>query len=74
MLDALRAAGPDAGDRRAIVREALELRTRRSVLGVYAVMSGGDISTPRVAGYRRVGARLAFEGPRAPGPATASAP
>jgi branched-chain amino acid transport system substrate-binding protein len=74
VLDALRAAGPDADDRRAVVREALAPRTRRSVLGPYEVRPAGDVSTGRLAGYRRLGARLVYQGPREPGAATAPAP
>jgi branched-chain amino acid transport system substrate-binding protein len=74
VLDALRAAGQDADDRRAVIREALAPRSRRSVVGTYAVRSGGDVSTARVAGYRRLGSRLVYQGPREPGSATAPAP
>jgi branched-chain amino acid transport system substrate-binding protein len=74
VLDALRAAGGDADDRRAVVREALEPRTRRSVIGTYSLTRDGDVSTARVAGYRRLGPRLVYEGPLEPGAATAPTP
>jgi len=74
VLDALRGAGPDAADRLAVVREALAPRTRRSVIGTYEVSAEGDVSTARVAGYRRGGGRTTYTGPREPARRAAQAP
>jgi branched-chain amino acid transport system substrate-binding protein len=69
VLDAIRAAGPDAGDRAAVAREALTPRVRRSALGDYRVLPGGDVSTLRFGAYRRGRSTFLYEGPRLP-PAT----
>jgi branched-chain amino acid transport system substrate-binding protein len=74
VLDALRGAGPDAADRVAVASEALAPRSRRSVIGAYDVLREGDVSTSRVAGYRRDRGRVIYTGPREPGRRTAPAP
>ncbi len=65
VLEAIAEARPDAGDRAAVARAALRPRTRESVLGRYRISAAGDVSTTRFGGYRRTGARLAWEGVRA---------
>ncbi|HEX8073648.1 MAG TPA: hypothetical protein VF545_01570, partial [Thermoleophilaceae bacterium] len=72
-LDAIGRAGGDPGDRRAVTREALRPRLRRSPLGDYRVLAGGDVATVRFAAYRREGGRLRYLGPRGPAPAAAAA-
>jgi branched-chain amino acid transport system substrate-binding protein len=53
VLDAIAAAGSDANDRAAVVREALTPRARRSVIGAYRVLPGGDIAPIRFGAYER---------------------
>jgi branched-chain amino acid transport system substrate-binding protein len=55
-----------ADERAAVVEAALAPRTRRSVLGRFAVTPSGDPSTQRFGSYRRDGTRLIFEGIRTP--------
>jgi branched-chain amino acid transport system substrate-binding protein len=74
VLDALRGAGPDAADRLAVVREALAPRSRRSVIGSYDVLRDGDVSTSRVAGYRRDRGRVIYTGPLEPDRRSARVP
>ena len=64
VLDALDAAAPHAGDRAAVVREALRPRPRRSLVGREPVAATGDTAAPRFAGYRRTDGRLVFLGVR----------
>jgi ABC-type branched-subunit amino acid transport system substrate-binding protein len=66
VLDAIAAAGADAGDRAAVVRAALAPRERRSVIGSYQVLATGDISPARFAGYRRSALQLRYLGERPP--------
>ena len=55
-----------ADERAGIVAAALEPRTRRSILGEFAVTGSGDPSTQRFGSYRREGSQLVFEGIRTP--------
>lgn len=65
-LDAIDAARGDADDRRAVTRQALLPRSRRSVLGDYSVSAGGDLAPARFGYYRRTAGGLRFLGLRAP--------
>jgi ABC-type branched-subunit amino acid transport system substrate-binding protein len=64
VLDAMAAAGADAGDRAVVAREALAARSRRSVIGDYEVLPSGDISAGSFAAYRRSADVLRFLGER----------
>jgi branched-chain amino acid transport system substrate-binding protein len=64
VLDALNAAGANAGDRVAVARAALEVRSRRSVIGGYGVLASGDVTTDRFGAYRRSASALRFLGQR----------
>jgi branched-chain amino acid transport system substrate-binding protein len=64
VLDAIRAAGADAGDRLAVARAALTPRMRRSVIGDYRVLQSGDITPARFGAYRRSAAGLHYLGER----------
>jgi branched-chain amino acid transport system substrate-binding protein len=64
VLDALGATR--SGDRAAVVQAALAPRTRRSVIGPYRVLPGGDVSTARFAGYRREEDSLTYTGQHTP--------
>lgn len=64
VLDAIGAAGADAGDRVAVARTALEVRSRRSAIGDYGVLASGDVTTERFGAYRRSGAGLRYLGER----------
>ena len=59
VLDALRDAG---ADRRAVMRAALRIRTRDSVIGSYDVRGTGDVSSDAFAAYWLRGGRFVFEG------------
>ena len=65
VLDAIAATGGGA-DRTAVAQAALAPRARRSVLGPYRVVRGGDVSTVRFGAYRRDARSLTFLGPRTP--------
>ena len=52
LLDAVRRAGDDGDDRRAVVDELLATPERRSVLGTYAIDANGDTTLDAVTGYR----------------------
>ncbi|MEA2403424.1 MAG: branched-chain amino acid transport system substrate-binding protein [Thermoleophilaceae bacterium] len=61
------AARRDRADERAgVVDAALQPRTRRSVLGSFAVTPSGEPAPQRFGAYRRDGTRLVFEGVRKP--------
>ena len=64
VLDAINAAGPDPGDRLAVARAALEVRSRRSVIGNYGVLASGDVTSERFGAYRRSATALRFLGTR----------
>jgi branched-chain amino acid transport system substrate-binding protein len=64
VLDAINAAGADAGDRLAVARAALEVRSRRSVIGDYGVLASGDVTSERFGAYRRSASALRFLGER----------
>jgi branched-chain amino acid transport system substrate-binding protein len=67
VLDAVDAAAPAAGDRAAVTRAALAARLRRSALGDYRVLRGGDVSTRRFGSYRRTASgALGYAGTRSP--------
>jgi branched-chain amino acid transport system substrate-binding protein len=66
ILDALDAAGSDSDDRPVVARAALAPRVRRSVLGAYRVLPGGDVSTSRFGAYRLCGDGLDYIGLRGP--------
>jgi branched-chain amino acid transport system substrate-binding protein len=55
-----------ADERAGVVDAALQPRTRRSVLGTFAVTAAGEPSAQRFGAYRRAGTRLSFEGLRTP--------
>jgi branched-chain amino acid transport system substrate-binding protein len=59
VLDALRSAGPD---RRAVMRAALAIRTRDSVIGRYEIRATGDVSTDSFAFWALHGGRFVFSG------------
>jgi branched-chain amino acid transport system substrate-binding protein len=68
-LEAIDRAGPNAGDRAAVLREALRAGPRRdSVLGDLSITGTGDIADQRVQAYRRSGDHLVDEGLRTPRP------
>jgi branched-chain amino acid transport system substrate-binding protein len=60
VLDALRAAGGQAGDRIAVARAALVPRRRRSAIGDYRVLANGDVTTARFGAYRRSATQLRY--------------
>jgi ABC-type branched-subunit amino acid transport system substrate-binding protein len=64
VLDAIEATRPDPADRTKVAAAALKPRTRKSVLGVYAVKPGGDVSNARFAAYRLASGRLEYLGTR----------
>jgi branched-chain amino acid transport system substrate-binding protein len=64
VLDAMAAAGADAGDRAAVVRQGLAARSRRSVIGDFDVLPSGDISAGSFGAYRRSADGLRFLGER----------
>jgi branched-chain amino acid transport system substrate-binding protein len=51
VLDAIAAAGSAAGDRAAVARAALAPRARRSLIGSYRIVPGGDIAPVRFGSY-----------------------
>lgn len=59
-IDAVKAGG---GERAAVMRQGLKVRTRRSVLGRYEVRASGDVSEERFALYRLERGRFRFAGP-----------
>jgi branched-chain amino acid transport system substrate-binding protein len=64
VLDAVAAAGPNAGDRAAVARAALEPRARHSVIGAYRVAPGGDVSPVRFASYEHSAGGTRYLGER----------
>ena len=64
VLDAIAAAGSEAGDRATVARGALKARSRRSVIGDYGVLPTGEVSTARFGAYRQSGSRLRYLGER----------
>ncbi|GAC1524409.1 MAG: branched-chain amino acid ABC transporter substrate-binding protein [Thermoleophilaceae bacterium] len=62
VLDAINRAGRRSNRRDAVVSRALEPRARRSPIGGYSVIPGGDVSTTRLGEYRHSGGRTAFVG------------
>jgi branched-chain amino acid transport system substrate-binding protein len=76
VLEAIDRAGPRAGDRAAVVREALRPGPRLgSVLGSLSLTPEGDVADQRVAVYRRSGAAAVYDGLRTPDvPALPAAP
>jgi branched-chain amino acid transport system substrate-binding protein len=64
VLDAIRAAGPLAGDRLAVARAALAPRVRHSAIGDYRLLQSGDIVPARFAAYRRSATGLRYLGER----------
>ena len=68
-LEAIDRAGPRAGDRATVAREALRPGPRRgSVLGELTLTRSGDREDQRVTAYRRAGDHLIVEGLRSPRP------
>jgi len=67
VLDALRAAGEDSGDRAAVVGAAMRGRDRQSVVGPFSLTRTGDVTPVRFAGYRDTGGGRSFLGLRGPG-------
>ena len=45
LLDAIRRAGPDGGDRAAVVDQLLATKDREGVFGTYSIDENGDIIT-----------------------------
>jgi len=69
LLEAIDRARPKAGDRAAVMREALRPGPRTgSVLGDLAITDTGDVADQRVAAYRREGNHAVYEGLRTPRP------
>jgi branched-chain amino acid transport system substrate-binding protein len=68
VLDALGAAGQDAGDRAAVARAALAPRARRSVIGAYRVVAGGDVAPMRFGAYEHSASGTRYLGERPPTP------
>ena len=66
VLDAIAASGVDAGDRAAVARAALAPRERRSVIGVYRVIGGGDVAPARFGAYERSATGIRYLGERVP--------
>jgi hypothetical protein len=64
VLDALTAAGADADDRSAVARAALAPRQRRSAIGTYRVLAGGDVTPARFGAYRRSATGMRYLGER----------
>src|SRR3954451_14964340 len=64
VLDAIAESGGDAGDRAEVARAGLEPRSRRSVIGNYAVLVSGEVSTGRFGAYRESAGGLRFLGER----------
>lgn len=62
VLDAIRRAGPAAGDREAVRRALFATRNRASVLGTYSIDRFGDTTLRSHGGYRVSGrGNLSFE-------------
>jgi hypothetical protein len=68
VLEALRAAGPRATDRLAVIEAARERGPQGSVIGPYRFDDRGDTSLRRLALYELERGRLEYRGP-APGSA-----
>jgi branched-chain amino acid transport system substrate-binding protein len=65
VLDAIGAAGTrGAGDRAAVARAALAPRARRSVIGAYRVIPGGDIAPVRFGAYEHSASGTRYLGER----------
>jgi branched-chain amino acid transport system substrate-binding protein len=64
VLDAIRDAGPQAGDPASVARAALAGGTRGSAIGDYEVLPSGDVTTARFGAYRRSGTGLRYLGER----------
>ncbi len=67
ILDAVERADARGGDRIAVLEQALEPRSRRSVLGRYRIDAFGDVDDKRFASYRSTRGGAAFAGVRRPG-------
>jgi hypothetical protein len=68
VLDALAAAGADAGDRAVVARAALAPRRRRSAIGTYRVLATGDVAPAGFGAYRRSASGLRYLGEHFPKP------
>jgi branched-chain amino acid transport system substrate-binding protein len=66
VLDAIAAAGPDAGEREPVARAALTAQERASVIGPYRVLATGDVWPARFGAYRRSTTGLRYLGERPP--------
>jgi branched-chain amino acid transport system substrate-binding protein len=61
ILYAIRAAGENGNDRRAVTRAFFSIRDRRSVLGEYSIDRFGDTSLARYAGNRLSGSEFVLD-------------
>jgi branched-chain amino acid transport system substrate-binding protein len=61
VLAAIRRAGPRGNDRRDVVESYLATRAPSSVLGPYAIRSGGDTTSTTYGGFDVRGGRLRFD-------------
>ena len=66
VLDAIAAAGPNAGMRDAVARAALTPQNRASVIGPYRVLATGDVSPAQFGAYRRSASGLHYLAERPP--------
>jgi ABC-type branched-subunit amino acid transport system substrate-binding protein len=66
VLDAMSASGADAGDRVAVARAALAPRARRSVIGAYRVLPGGDVAPVGFGAYEHSATATRYLGERVP--------
>ena len=68
ILDAIAQGGGERANRASVAHAALVPRSRRSVIGRYRVLPGGEVSATRFGGYRRDSRSLSYIGPRGSGP------
>ena len=61
LLDAIRRAGPDGGDRAAVVDQLLATKDRESVLGTYSIDENGDITLTPYGVYKIKDDQLVFD-------------
>lgn len=61
LIDAIRRAGADGNDRKAVLGEALDTKGRRSILGTYSIDDFGDTTLRTMSGYRVSGGKPVFD-------------
>jgi branched-chain amino acid transport system substrate-binding protein len=61
VLEAMKAAGADAGDRKAVVDAFFQIKDRESVLGTYSIDENGDTTLSDYGGNRIEGGKLVFD-------------